>query len=466
MHNAPSLRAPSDRLIGDDTPVALTVPTNRPSIHGITPWSGLALAVVAFFLIAPQSPPTADLIASGQPAPTLWSLRAGPVNLLEVMAVVLALASAAPYLVEPARSFARSALDPILVLAVSLGVAVQAVALLRGFPTPRYVPTDVERPLTMLAGYFLVTRSIHDPRTWRIVSGGLAVLLGCAAAEVVLVHGVIGHTQFFTAQGREALLITEDSLLLIVPAAFACGMLVERRTRGLLRPAALVLIILAAAAVDAFSLRRGALIALSVVVVTRACVLPRRALASLIVGVAILGAAVALIVPQAPVVRSVSYAVRSATGGQADASTAQRSGERRDFARNVTGASWLVGKGMGSPWNAYEPGPREIASYGSGETAFIRLGWHATGLDWLYKFGLGGVAVILTLLFVGLRRGWLAARAHPCNGTAMRSLVVVCPVLLLFSFTNIRIAFVSGLVLALISTGIDLNARRSPAPSA
>jgi hypothetical protein len=162
--------------------------------------------------------------------------------------------------------------------------------------------------------------------------------------------------------------------------------------------------------------------------------------------------------PARPLVDQVSYVVKSSLLRSHDRSTSQREAELRNFGHNLHGpADVMLGRGLGAVWNAKVGSAVDVASFGSGETDFVRVGWHVYGLDWLYKLGvLGALGAVLLMALTGVRvRRRLRTLRDAMTRSLLGSLAVVAPVLLLFTFTNPRVALFAGVVLGLSSKLMD-----------
>lgn len=414
-------------------------------------------------VLTPAGAPTIAALTGAAEHRSAFSVRVGPASLVELGALVVGAGWLVRAVLAPRTPFVPSRFDAGVLAAVALVGALQAVALLRGLPAPDFLAFDAERVLLPVAGYLLASRLGPDTLTWRVAEGAVAAALVLTATWLVLRHAVLGGgTGFGTAQGREALLITEDSLLLIVPAVLAWGRLVDgglarRRWAPVLLGVAAVLV------VDALSLRRGALLLIAAALLARAAWMdPRRALG---IGTAA-AVAVALLVAAGPLAgpwKDARYAAASAIGLREDTSTRQRADELRDLAGNLGPVDWVVGRGAGTPWRSTGAGPVEPASFGSGETVTRRIGWHAYGADWTYKFGLLGALALAFLLLRAMRVALREARGLDRPDRAdVRSLALALPPLVLLTLTNPRVGFVAGVVLGLLSCAPQSRARTSP----
>lgn len=453
------------------TPLRAAAPTfavDRRSRHlsrligiPITHIETVGMAILLFASFFPASPPTAASFSDPSYV-NLWSLRLGPANVFELAMAAFALAWVVRRLVGPGRptGFDR----PLGVLVVCL-LALQALALPSILSDSIYIKADLERIALAGAGYLIVTRCIRDMRSLRLFTYTLAGLICIRAAQLVIVYGITGETQFSTILGRSALLITEDGLLLMLPVALAWGAVVDGRLT-LWRSTLAVLGTAIVFVVNLLSLRRGAVLMIAAAVIARSLGIGARRL--LITGAAILvlfGISVAA-GPGRPLFEQVKYTATSSVLSTKDPSSSQRLAELENLRRNLSGSEWLTGRGIGVFWRAEVPSPVDIASFGSKETAYTRLGWHVYGLDWLYKFGLVGVALILGFAILLGRRIYLTCRK--ADGQArwlLFSLAVCAPPFLLLAFTNPRIALVSGMVVGLLSRGCDF-ARSRPTGAA
>lgn len=420
--------------------------------------SRLGLAALALILLgagSPQSPPTAGALVDPSLYQSIWSVRLGPANVFELGAVLIGSLALFARALAPVRGLSRSRFDLGVLAAVLIAAGLEAVALFRGLPAERFLDFDIERLVVPLLGYLFVTRAIADAKALRLFVMVLAGVLLARACELLVMYGLLGSTKFGTAQGRTALLITEDVLLIGIPVLLAWGALVDRRLTALQSLGAVVLVV-SALAVDSLSLRRGALLFLLAALALRCLVLSRRqfVLAGSVCAVAV-GFLLAL-PPTNDVVANAGYAVQSAVGVKSDASTSQRAAEGRDFGRNVNGVDWVVGRGVGTVWRAEEPGVVQVASFGDKETAYIRIGWHAYGLDWLYKFGLFGGALLICGVGAAVRAGINSARVAPdSTRTLVLSLTAMFPFLVLLTLTNLRLGLMAGVILGLLSRAAD-----------
>jgi hypothetical protein len=172
--------------------------------------------------------------------------------------------------------------------------------------------------------------------------------------------------------------------------------------------------------------------------------------------VAAIGAFLVAVGPGRPLLDRGVYTVESTLLRSKDTSTSQRSAELQNFGRNVNGSEWLTGRGVGVFWKAEVPAPIDAASFGSKETPLYRIGWHVYGLDWLYKFGLLGAAMLLAAAWALGRR---ALRPYRIGGPEPRwliySLGACAPPLVLLALSDPRVALVAGITVGLLSRGCD-----------
>lgn len=433
-------------------------------VSGLGVFERGALAVLLATCLSSAAAPTAVGILYPESYQSIWSIRpVGPANVLELALVFLALVWLAGAV---RRTWCPSYLDLTLAAIVSLVLVLHLLATARGPSLLAYEQLDAERVLLVLAGYFVASRLRVDQRELRIFVWIVALSLLAHFGFLTLLHGLIGATYFGTMTGREALLITEDVLLVAVALVPLFGLIVDGLSRR--KATAVILVVVAAVVfVDILSLRRGALIFLLLALAIRGVPLFRKMLQKLEPtrlsprAVAFsLAALIALTASVAVLAEDVSYTVRSITLQTDDSSSRQRTAELESFAGNLDAAGFLVGRGLGSVWNAESESSADIAAFGSGETAYVRVGWHVYGLDWLYKLGLLGVAGVVSLLAAAAVRGWdrLRALRDRTLRSVTLSLAIVAPVLLLFAFTNLRLAFFAGVVLGLASRALDLAA--------
>lgn len=422
-------------------------------------WGTGAAEVAAVLLLvgaalSPATAPTAVGLVDPAGYASLWSTRlAGGASLVDVGLVVVA----GLLLLRGSRTLSvRSTLDLPAGLALACLGLLHFVALQRNGPGLLFQGLDLEFVALAAGGYLVVTRLVPGPRAVRLLVAVVAGSLALSFVYLVLRYGLLGSTQFGVASGRTAVLVTEDSLLVAVPVVLAWGLGVDRLLSRRLQVAAAAMLVVAVV-VDLASLRRGGLIFLSLAVALRSLWAPRR---WLVAGLAIacVGGALALVGPARPLLDDARYVVESALLQTKDASTSQRQSELENFSRNLRGpADVMLGKGLGAVWNAEVASPLDSAAFGSGETAYVRVGWHVYGLDWLYKLGVLGVLAVLGAAAFGARRLRRALKEgrDPVLRSLVRSLGVLAPVLLLFLFTNLRIAFFTGVTLGLVSSSAD-----------
>lgn len=412
---------------------------------------GLAILLVAAFF--PAAPPTVTALTDLDYV-NMWSLRLGPANPFELALAGLVVVWAIRLLVVRPKSTSFD--QPLLAVALSL-LALQAFALPRSPGDIMFMQADLERIALLVAGYVVVTRCIRDPRSLRRFTLILAGVISLRAAQLLIVYGLTGETGFTTILDRSALLITEDGLLLMLPVALAWGALVDGRLTlwgsiGAVLGTATVFV------VNLLSLRRGAVLMIGTAVVVRSLGIgARRILLS--AGALVVIAALAVAAgPGRPLFDQARYTATSSLLKTDDASSSQRKAELLNFDRNVNGIDWLTGRGIGVLWRSEVRSPVDIAAFGSDENALTRLGWHVYGLDWAYKFGLLGVALLLAAAAVLARRIFRSWRAADGSGRwLIYSLAVCAPPFVLLAFTNPRIALMAGVVVGLLSRSCDFN---------
>ncbi len=412
---------------------------------------GLAILLVAAFF--PAAPPTVAALTSPNYV-NMWSLRLGPGNPFELAVVALAAAWTIRLLV--ARPKSTSFDQPLAILVLGLA-ALQTLALSGSLGDIRYLQVDLERIALLGAGYIVVTRCIRDKDALRRFTLILAGVITLRALQLVIAYGLTGETGFTTILNRPALLITEDGFLMMLPVMLAWGALVDGRLTlwgsiGAILGTAVVF------AVNLLSLRRGAVLMIGTAVVVRSLGIGARRLL-LSAGALLLIAAVAVAAgPGRPLFNQARYTATSSLLHTNDASSSQRKAELKNFGRNVNGAQWITGRGIGVLWRSEVHSPIDIAAFGSDETPLTRLGWHVYGLDWAYKFGLLGLAMILAAGFVLGRRAFRAYRIADGSGRwLIYSLAVCAPPFVLLAFTNPRIALMAGISVGLLSRCCDLN---------
>ena len=412
----------------------------------------VALGVLLVAVLSPYGPATALEFDAPDAYRSFWNVRIGPANLFEV-GVLVTLALAVPWLLV--GDLERRPLDGAVLAGIGVFAVAELAAHALGDGEARAMAFGAEFPLTALAGYALTSRALASPRAATIALWGLALALLVRFADVAVRVGLVEGTQFGTATGRDALVITEDSLLVIIPITLLWGRIIDGRARKPVALAAVVLI-LAAIAVDVYSLRRGALIMIALALALRSLSLPRRRLAVLLAGVAALGAIASFAGPAEPLRAQARYAVDSVIGVNTDTSTAARQSEYGSWVANTAGVEWLVGHGVGAYWRDPEARVNDRGTFGSGETVYQRLGWHSFGLDWTYTIGLGG-ALVIAVLGVAIL-GSAARRARALGGerrNAVWCLVLVLPALWLLTLSNLRIGLVAGICLGLLSVILD-----------
>jgi len=421
---------------------------------GLVEAAGLALIAAASW--STYGAPTASGFGD-EAHQSIWSVRpALKLNLFELAFLVVV----ALWLARAARSRVElSSLDGSLLAVVAAIGACHLFALARGEEALVYERVDAERVALLVAGYFVATRFRLDARALRLVVLGLVGVLLFRAAVLVIQHGIIGSTDFATLSGRVAILVTEDSLLLLVPAVAAWGFVVDGLTSRL-QAGAGALLVVGIVLVELLSFRRGALLFLAATLIARSVRASRRLVAATVTATVVAAGVAALLAPGRAILDDVRYAAESVFLVSDDPGTEQRRAELENFARNISSPGDLVfGRGLGAAWNTEVLAPVDIASFGSGETVYVRLGWHVYGLDWLYKIGLLGVAAIVALFTVSAVP--LVRAIRRVEDRALRSLAwslaAVSPVFLLFLFTNARVAALGGVVLGLLSRIADVG---------
>jgi hypothetical protein len=417
---------------------------------------GLFILLVAAYF--PAAPPTVTALLSPDYT-NLWSLRLGPANPFELAMALLVGAWMVRLLVVPPKSTAFDRPLATLVLALA---ALQALALPGSIADVAYLQADLERIAMLLAGYVIVSRCIRDREAlfrFTLVLGGV---IAVRSIQLLFAYGFTGETGFTTILDRSALLITEDGLLLMLPVALAWGALVDGRL-GLRGSIGTMLGTAGVFVVNLLSLRRGAVIMIAVALVVRTLAIGARRLAMAGTAVLLIAAIAVAAGPGRPLFEQAKYTVTSSLLQSKDQSSSQRKAELENFGRNVNGTEWITGRGIGVFWRSEVRSPVDIVAFGSDENALQRLGWHVYGLDWAYKFGLLGVALMLSAGFVLARRIFRVWRGADGPGRwLVYSLAVCAPFFLLLALTNPRIALMAGIVVGLLSRCCDLLAR-SPA---
>lgn len=410
------------------------------------PFEACTVVFLCVAALSSYSGPTAPGVADPAVHVSIWSIEPFPPLDLAVLGLV---ALTALWLVSALTSTTRvSTLDACVGAVVALIGILHALALARSEPGLLFQALDLGNVLLFAGGYFVVTRV----RLSHKLLGGVM----CVIAALVLLHtlwlvvryGLPGKTEFFTSSGREALLTTEDSLLVALPLLIAWGFVVDRVGGRWLVPAT-ALLAACVGLVELLSLRRGALIFIVLLIALRALYLPRRRLL-MVVGVTAATLTAALAIGSAGSLASdVSYSVRSALLMTEDESSQLRRAELRDFTANLRDFDDVaLGRGLGAVWSSSADSRIDPVAFGSEETSAVRVGWHVYGLDWLYKLGiLGGLVTLGVATYAGaLMRSRLAGIADKRLRSLGRSLALVSPVLLLFLFTNPRVALFAGIV--------------------
>jgi hypothetical protein len=433
-----TLRAAAARLIADAT---------------VADYATLALLAAACW--STYAPPTAVGIVAPTTFHSIWNVRVGPASLFELGVVVVAVLRVRE---RRWRLGPRSSLDAFLFLLLTGIAALALFAIERGELVRLYGRHDLEVVVLVLVGYLLASRLTLSRDVIATAALGVSALLLFRAYELTLQHGIIGSTQFGTVTGRMALLITEDTLLVGLPLCVFLGFAVDRLLPWPWLVAAGAAAGLGIVAIDIVSVRRGALAFLTLALLVRLFV-SRPAFGAVAVAVAVVVAAAAVATGRAgPVVGDLRYVVKSAVFQTHDQSVSQRSAEVTELTDNMqTRTDWLFGRGLGASWNATQEATTQVASFGGKETPFVRLGWHVYGFDWIYRFGLLGTAALAFVVLVTIRRAnRLVRRAEPLLRSLTVSFLTFAPILLLFAFSNQRLALFAGFTLGTASAVADL----------
>lgn len=419
----------------------------------------LALGALLLAAAFPAQAPTVSEVLAGTGS-SFWETRIGPANVFELMVVVLAALAFVRAFASQARtsSFDRPLLGAVLIIG-----ALQMIALPHNLSSAEYVPLDLERLLLPVAAYLIVTRAIRDRRSLQFFTVAVAAVVAVRTLQLVAQYG--GSTEFGTITGGSALLITEDTLLMLLPLALAWGALVDGRLTLPAMLGAVVLLVLLLG-IDLASLRRGAMILIGGALIVRSLGVGRRRIIQGAVALLLVFALSVAAGPGRSVLHQIRYTAVSSLLKTNDASSSQRTAEITSFFDNMDPVDWAAGHGVGTSWNVYATAPLDALSYGTGESEFTRIGWHVYGLDWTYKFGLLGLLALLAAFVVICRRTWRAAkRADPDLRSLMFSLAVCAPPFLLVMFTNPRVALFAGMTVGLLSRGCDLVGQTSTSPS-
>jgi len=416
-----------------------------------------------FLLVAalsPYSPPTIaasttpGLLTADAAYESAWTFRpVAGLNVIEIGFLALALVWMLRTAVAGER---RSRLDlHVLGLGTLIG-ALHLFALARGEPGLIYQAFDVERVAMVAVGYLVVSRMWLSGHQVGLLVTALAGVLAAITAFLVVRHGLIGTTSFVSSDGRRtALIITEDTLLVGFAAVVAWGLYMD----GLLRPrlqALAVTFVGAVVVMDLFSLRRASLVLLAAVLLVRGLWSPRR-LAGVLAVLALAAALAIAAGPARSLGSDLAYTVQSLALQTPNASTSQRFGELRSLDANTDVVDVAAGRGLGALWNSYGMAPIDIVSFGSKETAFVRVGWHIVGLEWLYKLGVVGVVGLLLVLASGASRirEVMPRVSDRLLCSYASSLAVLAVVLLQNLFANPRLALFAGVTIGLVSKIMD-----------
>lgn len=427
------------------------------AISRVTGWmvdhfASISLVVLLIGMAFPAAEPTADQVIADA-AGGIWNTRLGSPNVFELLLLLVAAIWATRALLTHDRV---PAFDRWLAFGIVAGLMIQTPVLLLSGTQPEFVPLDLERLLIPAAAYLVVTRSIRDEaslRRFTLAVGGVIVL---RSIQLVLVYGLTGKTNFGTITGREALLITEDTLLLLYPVLLGWNALVEGRLT-LAGMAGTLLLVGFTLSVDLLSLRRGALIMIGLALFARTIPIGwKKIFAGVLVSLVVFACLVTA-GPARPIANDLVYAAKSALLLTKDDSTSQRTSEIKNFAANVDPATLATGKGIGAAWVVKVPAPVDAVAFGSGESEIRRIGWHVYGLDWLYKFGLIGIAIatmVTTKLFVLTRRSMAHTSKHIRSSILTHAVCV--PPFLLFALTNLRVGLMAGICLGLLAASVQL----------
>lgn len=424
----------------------------------------VGLLIVLLAAAFPATPPTVGDIVSS--TGSLWTRRIGPGNVFELLLAGLAVAWFARSLVA---SLPRSTFDSVLLAAVLGLTALQVLAICLDLGTAQYLRLDIERLVLPAAGYLVVTRSIDGEHALRTFVIALAAVITLRSLQLVLVYGITGKTQFGTITGGQALLITEDTLLLLLPLVLSWGALIDGKL-ALGGMAGALAILTFVGVIDLLSLRRGAMILIVAAIAVRSVGIGRRRLLQCVAVVLLAFAVLVAAGPGRSTFDRIRYTVESSTLKTKDASSQQRTSELKSFVDNMHGLRWVTGAGLGVSWRALERAPVDQLSFGTGETALQRIGWHVYGLDWAYKFGLAGLGVLLWAGLALYRRLSAHLRlAKPELRALLFSVGVCVPPFMLLMFTNLRVGLLAGVTIGVLSKGCDVigaQTRTMPMPGA
>lgn len=413
----------------------------------------LFTSIIIVAAASPFASPTVAGILDPSSYRSIWNWSVlPPLSMIELLMA----AGAGLWLMRAAlRQHASSVLDRPLGICLLVILVLHAAAHLRGGLDLDYQALDLSRIAFAVFGYIAVTRlrpqSAVSHRLLVVVCAELIVV----AAGLVITFGVIGTTNFGTNTGRVALLITEDALLLSIPAVILWGRFVDG-VSSTHQTIITSLFLMAIVVIQLLSLRRGALLFLGISLLVRALAAKKRIRPLFLVAAATTLMLSLILGVTAPMADDVRFAAATSTLQSDDASAQQRRAEIENYRLNTPHLlDVLLGRGLGASWKAVVPAPVDIASFGGGETASRRVGWHVYGLDWLYKFGLiGCVAFAAVAVRVGLIAQRVRRRSDTRRQASIASLAVLAPVLTLFLFTNPRIAFMCGVILGLLSRHI------------
>lgn len=399
---------------------------------------------------------------------SIWNARPiASANVFELGVVVVAVG----WLVRALRRRRErwSALDSHVAAFSALVAILVLVALQRAGATAVYEKFDLERLVLFGAGYLLISRLSLRPRTLAAFAFVLAALFLVHFAAITIQHGIVGSTEFATVAGRLALLITEDAVLVGVGLTVLWGLYADGLIRRSWYGPLVAVLIVVVVTVDFLSYRRGALLLVGGMLALRSTRSIRRlAVVGVLAALAALGASEIVAGPRpsetaGPPPRALTSDSRPQPTSSAfvDASTRQRTAELSNYTRNVSGPfDVAVGRGLGAAWNAEVLGPVDVASYGGGETAYVRVGWHVFGLDWLYKVGIVGIVGLLALgahAVLVVLRGVRHSSDAIVRSVAWSALAVA-PFLFIMLFTNARLAVFAGVAVGLASKAVDVTA--------
>jgi hypothetical protein len=322
----------------------------------------LALGVLLLAAAFPAQAPTVGQVLEG--SGSLWETRLGPANIFELLLLAVAPLAILRSFVERQRN---SSFDRPLLGAALIILALQIVAVSANLGTADYVPLDLERLFWLIVPYVIITRAIRDLNGLRFFTVTIAAVVAVRTIELVVQYG--SSTGFGTITGGSAVLITEDTLLVLLPLALAWGALVDGRLK-LASMLGAILLVAVLLGIDLLSLRRGATIMIGIALVARSLGIGRRRILLTLAALLVIFAISVAAGPGRAALHQIRYTAVSSLLKTKDASSSQRTAEITSFTDNMNSLDWFTGHGLGTSWNAYAKAPLDALSFGTGETEF------------------------------------------------------------------------------------------------